>query len=69
MAFYLNGTQVPEVATCGFSPSNETAATMTLATLPGSYQELNNVTIAVTTADPVAVDTVLLLDDLTHCNF
>jgi len=66
--YYYNDKQVPE-ATFAFAPDQLAGAPLALASLPPTYTGLKNITIGVAGAAVLAAETVLIIDDLVHCNY
>ena len=66
--FDINGKQIPE-ASYSYSPSNSLGSPMALVGLPITFRNMKNVTIGVATSSLDTTTTILVLDDVVHCNY
>jgi len=65
--YYATG-QIVTVATFSFAPST-TPSPMNLATLPLTFSGLKNVTFGVAGSSVAVATSVLLVDNLAHCDY
>lgn len=68
VAFDVFGNQVPTTS-FSFAPTTPLNAPLIFATLPANYRNLQNVTIAVATSEPITERTYIALDNVRHINY
>ena len=66
--FDQRGKQIP-VAMFSYSPNNLLGSPMALAALPATFKNAKNVTLGVATSSLDTASTLLIVDDVTHCNY
>lgn len=66
---YTKDNFVVPVASFNYAPTSSTGSPMVLATLPLTFRSLKNVTFGIADTSSVTADAILVLDDVTHCNY
>ncbi|KAF2724622.1 hypothetical protein K431DRAFT_291705 [Polychaeton citri CBS 116435] len=67
IAYDVNGNQVP-TTTFSYVPDKTINGDLVLGTFPDTYRNLQNVTFAVASSEPISERTYIALDDVTHVN-